>query len=403
MTGPKLDIADLVQEGRIHKRLFRDPAIFELEMERIFEQTWVYVAHESEIAHGGDYKATWIGRQPVIVTRHADDGQVYVLYNSCAHRGATVCQQEAGNANYFRCGYHGWTYNNRGDLVGLPYREGYGTWFEGSEHGLVPVPRVDIYRGFIFASLSAEGPGLEEHLGNARPYIDLFAGQGPDGIEIRADIVHKSTYNGNWKFQLENANDVYHFEATHQSLEAVRRRRGERSHAERMLRGGPENERLLLDLGNGHSAIGTFNGPGMEPGRFPSNLVLFPAAIFPNLVLLDVQVRHVLPKAHDYTELRVYPVRLKGVPDDVNEQRLRKHEEFYGPAGFGAPDDWEQFERVQVGALAMGREWLLYDRCRDSEVVDEATGIRGTPWAARGSEVTLRGFYRQWKRMMTAV
>lgn len=106
-----------------------------------------YVAHESEIAQPGDYKATYIGTQPVIVTCDADDGRIHILYNRCRHRAATVCQEETGTAHYFRCAYHGWTYNNRGELIGAPYRQGYGEGFTYAEYGLVRVPRVASYRG----------------------------------------------------------------------------------------------------------------------------------------------------------------------------------------------------------------------------------------------------------------
>src|SRR5579884_2824017 len=147
------NVDDYVREDRVHGRVYYDPAIFELEMERIFGRCWVYVAHETEISEPGDYRATTIGLQPVIVTRDADSGAIQVLYNRCRQRAATVCQDEAGTAHYFRCAYHGWTYNNRGELIGVPYRQGYGPAFTSAEYGLVRVPRVASYRGFIFASL----------------------------------------------------------------------------------------------------------------------------------------------------------------------------------------------------------------------------------------------------------
>src|SRR5262245_29280194 len=184
----RLDADALVREDRLHGRIYTEPAIFALEIERIFERTWVYLAHESEIAQGGDYKATYVGLQPVIVARDLDDGAVRVLFNRCRHRAAIVCQQMYGNASGFRCAYHGWTYNSRGDLVGVPFRQGYGPDFDPQELGLVPVPRVASYRDFLFASLSPEGPSLEEHLGHARPYLDRVADQRPGGIAVRSGV-----------------------------------------------------------------------------------------------------------------------------------------------------------------------------------------------------------------------
>ena len=85
-SQPATEIAGLVREDRIHRRVYTDPAIFEAEMARLFGRLWVFVGHESEVAQPGDYRTTAIGRQPVILSRHTD-GQVYVLYNRCMHRG----------------------------------------------------------------------------------------------------------------------------------------------------------------------------------------------------------------------------------------------------------------------------------------------------------------------------
>src|SRR5262245_34633008 len=69
--------------GRVHRRLYSDPAIFELEMERIFGVAWIYVGHESQIKKPGDYFATQIGRKPVVMVRD-QDGVVRVVHNQCA-------------------------------------------------------------------------------------------------------------------------------------------------------------------------------------------------------------------------------------------------------------------------------------------------------------------------------
>ncbi len=120
--------SDLVVEKdrdfRVDTRLYTDPSIFEDEMHRIFEQTWVYVGHTSEIEQAGDFKTATIGRNPVIVT-HADDGRIHVLLNECRHRGNAVCRESRGSSRTFKCPYHGWVYSNTGDLVGVTHPKGY--------------------------------------------------------------------------------------------------------------------------------------------------------------------------------------------------------------------------------------------------------------------------------------
>jgi phenylpropionate dioxygenase-like ring-hydroxylating dioxygenase large terminal subunit len=160
------ELRQLVRPDRVHRSIYADPAVFEIEMERLFGRAWLFVGHESQVAQPGDFHCTRLGRQPVIMVR-GGDGAVRVLHNRCAHRGAQVCTDESGSAKHFRCGYHGWTYGTDGRLVSVPRREGYGAEFEGEAKGLglAPVARTDSYRGFVFASLAAEGPPLAEWLG----------------------------------------------------------------------------------------------------------------------------------------------------------------------------------------------------------------------------------------------
>ena len=83
------DIGSLIQPGRVHRRVYSDPEIFELEMDRIFSRAGVYVGHESQIKNPGDFVTTRIGRRPMVLTRHSD-GEIHVIHNQCAHRGAMV-------------------------------------------------------------------------------------------------------------------------------------------------------------------------------------------------------------------------------------------------------------------------------------------------------------------------
>src|SRR5947209_13210570 len=140
-----------VQPGRVHRSLYTDPAIFELEMERIFGRAWMYLGHESQIRHPGDYFCTRIGRKAVVVVRD-NDGSVAVLHNQCAHRGAMVVALDRGNADEFQCCYHGWTYHLNGRLKAVPLQQGYPADFDpkSPRTAMVAVARAASYRGFIF-------------------------------------------------------------------------------------------------------------------------------------------------------------------------------------------------------------------------------------------------------------
>ena len=389
-------------------------------MRNIFERTWVFVGHESEIPKPGDYKTTSIGLSPVILCRD-ENNVIHVLLNRCRHRAATVCQSERGNASFFKCDYHGWTYDMTGELRAVTLPRRFEATFDKSGLGLLPAARVASYKGFIFASLSKQGRGLEEHLGNARPYLDLFVAASPDGVIKANHGAHKYYYDGNWKLQLENSVDGYHPFFVHRSFfDLQNQAAGSRS---TVFDEG--SAATAKDLGNGHSALDQrvamgdtyFERVKMAPGgtdliarmtaergeqeaRRILNSVAgngFNLAVFPNLVIIGVQIRVIRPVRLDLTHVDVYPTTLGGVPEAVNDMRLRTHEAFFGPAGFGAPDDIEMFGRVQIGLQAQSVEWLLTGRGLDKEISED-----GVITGHATDETPQRAQYKEWARLMAA-
>src|SRR5258708_23871247 len=98
-------LAMLVQPDRVHRSVYADPAIFELELERIFGRAWLVLGHESQVRNAGDYFTTRMGREPVIVARQ-DDGSVRPLINRCGHPGSMVCAHGRCNAAPILRPYH---------------------------------------------------------------------------------------------------------------------------------------------------------------------------------------------------------------------------------------------------------------------------------------------------------
>jgi phenylpropionate dioxygenase-like ring-hydroxylating dioxygenase large terminal subunit len=419
---PQTNFDELVQDHRVHRNIYIEPAIFDAEMERIFEHSWVYIGHETEVAESGDYKMIRIGTQPAIMTRD-EDGGIHVLMNRCMHRGATICQDERGNSSYFRCWYHGWTYSNRGDLIGVPYPGGYGKDFDKSRFGLVKAARVGNYRGLVFASLDPAVEKLEDHLAGARYYIDLFMDLSPEGrIDARCGT-HKYGYDGNWKFQMENGVDGYHPNFVHQSFfEGQGKKFGRK--VMKLFTDATTYE--SKDLGNGHSILDM--APTRRVNRPVANILRGAVsqgandaymrmlldrygedrtaeilgasnvnlAVFPNLLIIGIQFRNVIPVNTARTDVHLTPTTLVGVPDEINVARLRAHEAFYGPAGGGAPDDVEMFNRCTEGLRVKGAEWLELSRGLNREHRDG----RGNVAAHISDEVPQRAFYRMWKQRM---
>jgi nitrite reductase/ring-hydroxylating ferredoxin subunit len=143
-------VIDNTAEGlfRVNRRVFTDPDILELERQRVFEHSWIYAGHESEIPQPGDFRARNVAGRPVVLVR-GSDGQVRVLLNTCTHRGALVCRQPSGNTKSFQCPYHAWTFSNQGELIGVPGEEAYSAAFDRRELALAMAPRLESYRGFV--------------------------------------------------------------------------------------------------------------------------------------------------------------------------------------------------------------------------------------------------------------
>jgi len=158
---------------RVNRRAFTDPQCLEEERTRLFGRCWIYVGHESEVPHAGDYRARTVAGRPMVLVR-GDDKVIRVLLNSCTHRGALVCRQKSGNAKTFQCPYHAWTFNSRGQLVGVPGEESYSEAFSRDELRLASPAQVDSYRGFIFVCFDPAADSLYDYLAGAREYLDLL-------------------------------------------------------------------------------------------------------------------------------------------------------------------------------------------------------------------------------------
>lgn len=208
-----------VRRGMIPAHVYNDADIFALERDRLFAKSWVFLAHESEVAEPGDYVVRRIVNDSFIVVRD-EDGVVRVLFNMCLHRGMQVCRAEVGNASHFRCPYHGWSYKNDGRLIGLPFHgDAYGGEKGIAKKGqtLLPAPAVDTYRGLVFACLDENAPPLRDYLGDFAFYLDFYVNQSAAGIELRGP--QRWRIKANWKIGAENfCGDSYHTPQTHTSV-----------------------------------------------------------------------------------------------------------------------------------------------------------------------------------------
>jgi p-cumate 2,3-dioxygenase subunit alpha len=172
-VGTPLEVRSDPQAGlfQVSRRVFTDPDILELEHRKIFEHCWLYCGHDSELPEPGSFLTRMVAGRDFIFNRDAR-GQVHVFYNLCTHRGGRVCREKAGKATIFQCFYHGWVFNTDGGLRGIPQEGAYPEGYKNDSRGLVPVPRLEAYRGFWFINLDHDAMSLSDYLAGAKEYID---------------------------------------------------------------------------------------------------------------------------------------------------------------------------------------------------------------------------------------
>lgn len=434
--GPVLDLSDRVDdraetdhEFRVRRSIYEDPDIYAAEVEFVFERQWNFLCHESQIPNPGDYWASWIGTQPVFAHRQ-EDGSVRAFINACSHRGAIVTPFRQGNAKTLTCRFHGWTYKCSGECIGIKNEEsGYGEDFDRSHYDLTRIARVDEYRGFIFGALTDEVPTLAEHLGEAKFFIDLFADQSPEGLEI---VKGSQTYvcDHDWKVQADNVADAYHVSTVHRNFMNTIIAREEREGLSGLMKtevgrikGNVENGQYYL--GNGHMVIwadrsspeGAPLAPATERiekefGKEKAHWMLRRGRnvlIYPNLVLNDLASTHLRthrPLAPGKCEVTIWCIAPKGEPKEARFARLRKFEDFFLVSGLSTSDDIVSLDTAQEGFHGTEAGWNLYDRglrTMKAGPDEEARKAGFNPeshcekWDYEGCFV---GWYRHWRKLL---
>ena len=369
-------------EFKLHRSVFTDEELFELEMKYIFEGNWIFLAHESQIPDNNDYYTTYMGRQPIIISRDKS-GELNALINACSHRGAQLCRYKSGNRSTYTCPFHGWTFNNQGKLLRVkdPKDAGYPESFnqEGS-HDLKKVPRFESYKGFLFGSLNPDVLSLQDFLGETTKIIDMIVDQSEHGLEVlRGSSTY--TFDGNWKLTAENGADGYHVSVVHWNYAATTQHRKEKENAEDNIRAmsagswgkqgggsyGFENGHMLLwtqwqnpeDRPN-YANFDEYSekyGPAMAKWMVERSRNL---CLYPNVYLMDQfgsQIRVVRPISVDKSEVTIYCIAPVGESAEARARRIRQYEDFFNASGMATPDDLEEFRACQTGYGGISLEW----------------------------------------------
>ncbi len=415
-----IDLRTLVdlEEGTVSRLVYSDPELYQLELEKIFARCWLFLAHESQIPNPGDFFATYMGEDPVLVVRQRD-GSVKGLLNACAHRGMKVCRADLGNQKSFTCTYHGWTFDTAGNRDGVPYEEHYRK-LDKARWGLHPVARIESYKGMIFGTFDAGAPTLLEYLGDMAWYLDLILDRREGGMEMVGGIT-KWVIEANWKFGAENfVQDMHHVGPTHSAAIIAALPDGTSPAAI----GAALKEGVQVDAGNGHGT-GFFTEGDLTPlimgpvcskyfaetqaeaerrlGAIrPNKIKAAHATVFPSLSYLpQVQTMRVWhPKGPERMEVWAWAFVDKAAPPDVKDAFRKATLRNFGPGALFEQEDgenWSQCSSASRGYISRHRRSNLQMSMGEERIDPDLRGRVTHVY----SEMNGRAFYRRWLDLLT--
>jgi phenylpropionate dioxygenase-like ring-hydroxylating dioxygenase large terminal subunit len=395
--------------SRVPFEVFQRQDLLAAEQVRVFEgPVWNFLALEAELPQPGDFKTTFLGRMPVVVSRD-EDGELYAFENRCAHRGALICLEDFGNAKEHSCVYHAWRYDLQGNLRGVAFEQGVGGQ-GGMPEGFCKDDlgprklRIATLCGLVFGSLHDDVPAIEDYLGaEVSARLERVLGKPVEVIGRFTQVLPN-----NWKLYCENVRDTYHASLLHTFFTTFG--------ITRLTQEGG----VFISEDGGHHASATYSQvkAGAETAysqqalradnqelkigdmsllrnvdEIGDGIVLQILSVFPGFVLQQIHnciaVRQVIPTGLASTDLHWTYL---GYADDTPELRTMrlKQSNLVGPAGFVSMEDGAVGGFVQRGIETASGEQAIVE-----------LGGHGTQTQAfRATESSIRGFWRAYRTHM---
>ncbi len=370
---------DLPATHYIDNRIHVDPEIFVEERERIFAAGWKLACHESELPEPGSFRTLEVAGVGLIVLR-GRDGDIRTFFNACPHRGAQLLREERGTLkNRIQCFYHLWSFDLEGNCTGITRPDGYGKVGLGKEDVCLRPVRTGVLFGLVFISLNERIEPLEDFLGSMvesmRPHLG--------GAELEVFHYHRAEIRTNWKLWVDNNSEQYH-----EYLHVLNRKTGmaHPSYHERRWRLNPNSHNVISQGTIAYGGIGLdARISNLMPGMNPDGMVvmlLFPDVMI-NVRATVMRLDTITPVEPGRTVVEWRGLGLKSDSPEMRNERIRHHNQVWGPAGRNLPEDIEAVESQWRNMASGAHRWSIFAREEDLRPQDDAN---------------LRAFYLEWGR-----
>ena len=199
-------LSPLDEARHLPGEIYTSPEVLALEKERMFMKDWLCMARLEEIENPGDYITFRVLDEPVLIAR-AEDGEINAFANVCRHRGVEVATGQ-GNVKEFSCPYHGWLYDLKGHLQGVPFMKNVKDY--DFQNCRLKTLRTAVWAGFIFISFDPDVEDFEDYV---KDFDNAFGMLKMEECRLADKLV--ADLDCNWKLVVENFMDIYHVQTIH--------------------------------------------------------------------------------------------------------------------------------------------------------------------------------------------